>query len=313
MMDEGHKRDVTTNTVIVHPTILLDGRIQAKWKKNGEKLTVTPFCKISSKNQKQIAQYGKELFQGKVREVDFQWLRGRCDGKTVNPDPFRKPKRFADLMTLTAIYDALLARYGNPRWWPAKTPYEVIVGAVLTQNTAWGNVEKAIANFAGDLSPERVMALDMDALAGVIRPAGFFNQKAAYLKRVTAWFGRYDFDVSAVRKLPLTQVRAELLSVRGVGNETADSILLYAFSFPSFVVDAYTIRLSSRLPIDAGGSYEKVKAYFENNLPRDVEIYNNFHALIVVNAKEYCRKKPVCEVCPLSRLNCREAGLVAER
>jgi endonuclease-3 related protein len=148
-------------------------------------------------------------------------------------------------MTLTAIYEALLARHGNLSWWPAKTPYEVILGAMLTQNTAWGNVEKAIANFAGDLSPERLMSLDMSALAEIIRPAGFFNQKAAYLKEVTAWFGRYGFDVSAVRKLPLAQARAELLSVRGIGNETADSILLYAFGFPSFVIDAYTTRLLS--------------------------------------------------------------------
>jgi endonuclease-3 related protein len=216
-------------------------------------------------------------------------------------------------MTLTAIYDALLARYGNLNWWPAKTPYEVIVGAVLTQNTAWGNVEKAISNFDGDLSPERVMNLNMNALIEIIRPAGFFNQKAVYLREVTAWFGRYGFSVSAVRKLPLAQVRAELLSVRGVGHETADSILLYAFDFPSFVIDAYTTRLLSRLPIDAGKGYEKIKAYFESNLPRDVEIYNNFHALIVVNAKEHCRKKPVCEWCPLLRLNCRAAGLAEER
>jgi len=203
-------------------------------------------------------------------------------------------------MTLTEIYDALFAHYGNLRWWPASTPYEVIVGAVLTQNTAWGNVEKAIANFAGDLSPERVMRMDLGALIRIIRPAGFFNQKAAYLWEVTAWFGRYGFSVSAVRKLPLSQARTELLSIRGVGNETADSILLYAFGFLSFVVDAYTMRLLSRLPINAGKRYEKVKAYFERELPRDVEIYNNFHALIVVNAKEHCRKKPVCKGCPLS-------------
>jgi endonuclease-3 related protein len=215
-------------------------------------------------------------------------------------------------MTLTAIYDALLASYGNLGWWPAKTPYEVIVGAVLTQNTAWGNVEKAIANFDGDLSPERVMSIDMEALIEIIRPAGFFNQKAVYLKEITSWFGQYGFSVSAVRKLPLSQARAELLSVKGIGRETADSILLYAFGFPSFVVDAYTMRLLSRLPIDAGGSYEKVKAYFESNLPRDMEIYNNFHALIVVNAKEHCRKKPVCSGCPLSGLKCREAVLLAE-
>jgi endonuclease-3 related protein len=203
-------------------------------------------------------------------------------------------------MSLTEIYNALAAHYENPRWWPAKTPYEVIVGAILTQNTAWGNVEKAIANFSGDVSPQRVMSLDLKTLIEIIRPAGFFNQKAAYLREAAAWFGKYGFNASAVRKSPLLQVRAELLAVRGIGNETADSILLYAFGFPSFVVDAYTMRLLSRLPIDAGKGYEKVKSYFESTLPRDAEIYNNFHALIVVNAKEHCRKKPVCEGCPLS-------------
>jgi endonuclease-3 related protein len=211
-------------------------------------------------------------------------------------------------MSLTEIYNTLAAHYGNLRWWPAKTPYEVIVGAVLTQNTAWGNVEKAIANFAGGLSPERVMILDSETLIEIIRPAGFFNQKAAYLKEVTAWFGKYGFNVTAVRKLPLEQIRTELLSVRGVGRETADSILLYAFGFPSFVVDAYTMRLLSRLPIDAGRSYEEVKAYFERELPRDVEMYNNFHALIVVNAKEHCRKKPVCANCPLSGMCAQGIG-----
>jgi endonuclease-3 related protein len=103
-----------------------------------------------------------------------------------------------------------------------------------------------------------------------------------------------------MRKLPLAQVRAELLSVKGIGRETADSILLYAFGFQSFVIDAYTMRLLSRLPVDAGRGYENVKTYFESNIPRDVEIYNNFHALIVVNAKEHCRKKPLCPGCPLS-------------
>jgi endonuclease-3 related protein len=205
-------------------------------------------------------------------------------------------------MRPTEIYRLLADRYGNLRWWPAKTPYEVIVGAILTQNTAWGNVERAIANFEGNLAPERLMSLNLEALIEIIRPAGFFNQKAIYLREVTSWFGKYGFDVSAVRKLPLAQVRPELLSVRGVGNETADSILLYAFGFPSFVVDAYTMRLLSRLPIDAGRGYEEVKAYFERELPRDAEIYNNFHALIVVNAKEHCRKKPVCKGCPLSEM-----------
>jgi endonuclease-3 related protein len=201
--------------------------------------------------------------------------------------------------TLLPLYKTLLRRYGNPRWWPAKTPYEVIVGAVLTQNTAWGNVEKAIANFGGKLSPERVLRASHAKLAALIRPAGFFNQKAAYLKAVTGWFAGYGFDTEAARREPLEKLRGELLSTKGVGPETADSILLYALGLPSFVVDAYTVRLCGRYPIAAGKGYGAVKAYFESNIPKSVEIYNNFHALIVVNAKEHCRKKPVCEGCPL--------------
>jgi endonuclease-3 related protein len=213
-------------------------------------------------------------------------------------------------LTVFEIYRALAAHYGDLRWWPARTPYEVIVGAVLTQNTAWRNVEKALANFSDGLSPEHVMALDQNALAEKIRPAGFSNRKAAYLREVTAWFGRRGGSVAAAQKIPLARIRAELLALRGVGRETADSILLYAFGFPSFVVDAYTVRLLSRLPLDAGKGYENIKAYFERELPRDPLIYNNFHAMIVVNAKERCRKKPVCGGCPLSEMcACRDSGV----
>ncbi len=200
---------------------------------------------------------------------------------------------------LSFLYEALLARYGDPHWWPARTPYEVIVGAVLTQNTAWGNVEKAIARFGDGLSPEQVLRLDLAELSEIIRPAGFFNQKAPYLKAVTEWFARYDFDVPTVRREPLEKLRAELLSTRGVGRETADSILLYACGLPSFVVDAYTMRLCARYPIDAGEGYEAVKRFFEDNLARSAQLYNRFHALIVVHAKAHCRKKPLCDGCPL--------------
>lgn len=167
-----------------------------------------------------------------------------------------------DAATLDEIYRALLACYGEPRWWPAKTPYEVIVGAVLTQNTAWDNVEKAIARFGGDVSPERVAGIMSGTLAEIIRPAGSFNQKTAYLKAVTAWFGLYGYSVRDVQKLPLARARAELLAVKGIGPETADSILLYAFGFASFVVDAYTVRLASRLPIDTGTGVRKRQGVF---------------------------------------------------
>ena len=200
---------------------------------------------------------------------------------------------------LMSIYKQLYSHYGDLGWWPASTPYEVIAGAVLTQNTAWGNVAMAIANFGDRLSPELVLSTDRSELAEIIKPSGFFNQKAGYLKSVTAWFAGYGFDVDAVRQEPLDKLRHELLSTKGIGQETADSILLYAFGFPTFVVDAYTIRLCERFPIDAGAGYSKVKAFFESSIPRSVEVYNNYHALIVINGKEHCKKKPRCVGCPL--------------
>jgi endonuclease-3 related protein len=212
---------------------------------------------------------------------------------------------------LQLCYDALLAHYGDLHWWPADSPYEVIVGAVLTQNTAWGNVEKAIANFGGSLSPETVINSDIPELAEIIRPAGFFNQKAGYLKAVTAWYARYGFDADTVGREPLGKVRAELLATMGVGRETADSILLYAFGFPTFVVDAYTVRLLERLPLDAGRGYDNIKAFFERELPKDADVYNKYHALIVINGKEHCRKKPLCRDlnrgvgCPLCEICAR--------
>jgi len=210
--------------------------------------------------------------------------------------------------TVESIYKTLYAHYGNLHWWPAKTPYEVMVGAVLTQNTSWGNVEKAIANFGDRLSPKFVQDVDIEELMEIIRPAGFYKQKAAYLKAVTAWFAKYNFDIPTAQEKPLEKMRPELLSVKGIGKETADCILLYALGYPTFVVDAYTHRLCARYSIDAGKSYDAVKAYFEDNLPRDAEIYNNYHALIVINGKDHCRKtKPQCGICPL-RQTCNGEG-----
>jgi endonuclease-3 related protein len=188
----------------------------------------------------------------------------------------------------------------------------VIVGAILTQNTAWGNVQKAIANFGGNLSPEFVMSRTPTELARIIRPAGFFNQKAVYLQEVTQWFGQYNYDITTASRLPIERIRTELLSVKGVGRETADAILLYAFGLPTFVVDAYTMRLLSRLPIEAGNDYETVKSFFEKRLTPDAEMYNNCHALVVINAKEHCRKKPICPGCPLVDV-CRSGQPETER
>jgi endonuclease-3 related protein len=180
-----------------------------------------------------------------------------------------------------------------------------MVGAVLTQNTAWDNVEKAVARFDGRLSPQFVEEASCADLAEIIRPAGFFNQKSAYLKTLTAWFKRYDYSVRSVKAEPQDKLRGELLALRGVGPETADALLLYAFGFPVFVADAYTLRLLSRLsaPEDPV-RYDGAKALFEAGL--DASLYNNAHAAIVVNAKEHCRAKPVCTGCPLADM-CKTA------
>ena len=200
---------------------------------------------------------------------------------------------------LEEIYDKLLAHYGQLDWWPADTPYEVMTGAVLTQNTSWTNVEKAIKNFGENLTAEYVEAVTLEELCEIIRPCGFFSRKAGYLKSLTSWYKRYDYSVSKVKERTLEEIRRELLAIKGVGAETADSILLYAFSYPSFVVDAYTKRLLYRLNIDVDLDYDVIKAYFENALPPDAGLYNNYHALIVINAKEHCKKTPICEGCPL--------------
>ena len=210
---------------------------------------------------------------------------------------------------LTKVYETLFARYGDLHWWPAKTPYEVMAGAVLTQNTAWRNVVKAIDNFKGTLTPEFVAQAEPAVLIDIIRPAGFFSRKAECLIAVTAWYAGYSYDAENVRSEPFKKIRAELCSVKGVGDETADSISLYAFDFLTFVVDAYTVRLCGRYTIETGGGYFGVKAFFESNLPKSIEIYKNFHALIIANAKEHCRKnKPLCSGCPLFE-GCERRGI----
>lgn len=202
------------------------------------------------------------------------------------------------------LYTLLAAHYGELDWWPADSPYEVMVGAILTQNTAWENVEKAIANFNGSLTPQLIEALPIAELIQYIRPAGFFNQKAVYLKELTAWFKRYSYNVATAAQQPLDALRRELLAVKGVGEETADSVLLYALGLPSFVVDAYTKRLLSRLGISVKPTYRDVQHWFTSQLPREVSLYNNIHACIVILCKEYCRAKPKCEGCPMLS-NCK--------
>lgn len=221
-----------------------------------------------------------------------------------------KQARSGMIEKITKLYNELSAAYGESHWWPAETPYEVMVGAVLTQNTNWSNVETALANFPGGVSPEGIAAMDLEELKIRIRPAGFFNQKAVYLKALTQWFAGYDYRVELVQKEAMEKIRKELRAVRGIGNETADSILLYAFAFPSFVVDAYTVRLCHRLPLPVGTTYHQVKATFESSLKPDAPLYNNLHALIVLHGKAHCRKRPLCGDCPLTD-RCQKVDVVA--
>lgn len=201
------------------------------------------------------------------------------------------------------IYQALFDRFGPQSWWPGDTPLEVIVGAVLTQNTNWGNVEKAIVNLKkeGLLTLERLHEVSPERLSRTIKPAGYFNVKAKRLKNVAAFFvERYGGDLDLAGKKSVEDLRCELLSINGVGPETADSILLYAFAKPAFVVDAYTKRFLTRhnlVAADAG--YDQVQKIFLDVLARDGRLFNEYHALIVKLAKDFCRTKPRCEDCPL--------------
>lgn len=201
------------------------------------------------------------------------------------------------------IYQRLLKHFGEQHWWPAETEFEVIVGAILTQNSNWKNVERAIANLRDYdlLSPERLHSVSEEKLKDLIRPAGYYNAKSRKLKEfVNFLFENYDGDLDEFFGLPAEQLRDQLLSVWGIGNETADSIVLYAADKPSFVIDAYTKRIFSRLGfVKERASYGELKEFFEENLPRSVEIYKEFHALIVELGKNYCKSKPVCDECPI--------------
>ena len=208
-----------------------------------------------------------------------------------------------DEKLLQDVFKRLAAAFGPLHWWPAETPFEVVVGAILTQNTAWRNVEYAIAHLqeAGLLDPERLAACPRAELETLIRPAGFFRQKAERLQGFAAFLlERHGGELHALLTGPLGEVRQELLARKGIGPETADSILLYAGGRPTFVVDAYTRRLFSRLGLLHGDEdYEAIRARFMAALPADTDLFNEYHALIVEECKRFCRKKPLCPACPL--------------
>ena len=198
------------------------------------------------------------------------------------------------------FFDVLFEHYGPQKWWPCQSSarWEIITGAILTQNTAWTNVEKAIGNLlsAGVMSPERVLATPDTELQELIRPAGFFTQKCVYLKAMAAFM--LEREVAFEQSADVWALRKELFSVKGVGRETADSILLYAFNKPIFVIDAYTRRVAERhLNLDGTLHYDILQKIFMDALPPEVAVYNEYHALIVVLCKESCKKSACGEIC----------------
>ena len=200
---------------------------------------------------------------------------------------------------LTVLYDRLLDAYGRQHWWPADSAFEVIAGAVLTQNTNWKNVEKAISRLqaTGNLSLDRIASLSREELAGLIRSSGFFNVKARRLKNLCAWL-QSQGGLDALSTWDTGRLRQSLLSINGIGPETADDILLYAFDHPVFVIDSYTRRLLKKLGLINGGEhYETLRRMFESCLAPDHRLYNEYHALIVRHAKEKCAADDRCRHC----------------
>jgi endonuclease III related protein len=208
---------------------------------------------------------------------------------------------------LLTIYRRLLRTRGHAGWWPGETPFEVCLGAILTQNTSWSNVEKALAVLRerGLLSFGPLRDLAVEALAPLIRSSGYFNVKARRLEAFLAFLEReYGGRVEAMAGEEALALRSKLLAVAGIGRETADSIVLYAAGLPVFVIDAYTRRIFARLGLIRGDEdYDEIRALFEGHLPRDAALYNDYHAQIVLLGKDVCRPtSPRCEVCPLDDL-----------
>ncbi len=204
---------------------------------------------------------------------------------------------------LADIYDTLFKSFGPQHWWPGETPLEVAVGAILTQNTNWGNVEKAINNLKREKVLNAKILHDMphEKLASLIRPAGYFNIKAKRLKEfLTFLLNHHKGNMEKMKKKNASSLRHELLNVKGIGPETADSILLYALEKPIFVIDAYTKRVLARHKIiSEEATYLEMQELFHNNLPHDVQLFNEYHALFVMVGKHYCKPKPRCRECPL--------------
>lgn len=219
--------------------------------------------------------------------------------------PIRNLFDMPEKTKLLKIYRTLLKHFGPQAWWPAETPFEVMIGAILTQNTNWKNVEIAINNLKKEkiLSPQRLYQTKNSKLQELIRSSGYYKQKAIKLKAFVMFFLReYSGSIRKMKRVD----RSELLKVHGIGPETADSILLYALDKPTFVVDAYTKRIGNRVGLFRFSDYHEIKEFFEKNLPKDLEMYKEYHALLVELGKSFCKTKPACEGCPINQFCCKK-------
>lgn len=207
---------------------------------------------------------------------------------------------------LAKIYDRLLNHFGPQNWWPGDTPFEVCVGAILTQNTNWQNVEKAIGNLKAKkvLSAKALYRLPVSKLASLIKPSGYFNIKAGRLRHFLSFLVvQNGGSLKRVFSGNLADVRKKLLEVKGIGPETADSMILYAAGLPTFVIDAYTKRIFSRLGLcEKDVTYHDLQNFFMKNLPSDAAYYNEYHALLVMLGKHFCKPKPFCGGCPMEKI-----------
>ncbi len=225
------------------------------------------------------------------------------DGQWKMPKPSRR-------FRLYNIYNILYKTYGPRKWWPADTPFEVIAGAILTQNTSWNNVEKAITKLKANktLTPGKLKEMSKNRLASLIKSCGYYNIKATRLKHFAEYLVKnYGGSLKKFFSNSTPHTREELLAINGIGPETADSILLYAANRPVFVVDAYTKRILQRQGlIKPNATYEQIQKLFEDNFPKNSRLFNEYHALIVQHGKDVCRKKPICSACVL-RKECKFA------
>lgn len=206
-------------------------------------------------------------------------------------------------LTIENLYTKLEDYYGKTDWWPADGVFEIIVGAVLTQNTNWLNVEKAIKNLKNDqmMDYSKILVENENRVKELIRPAGFYNQKYSTLVRICRFIkDELEGELNLIKQMETLVIRDKLLDIKGIGKETADSILLYCGLHPVFVIDAYTKRIVYRLGITKESNYDKLQDIFENALPADIHLYAEYHGLIVEHAKRFCRKKPICKDCFLN-------------